>query len=369
LPEEEDELVKKLEEIQADLSEVRTVEEIAAARRYNARARTLLDGHSDADVFDALQRLRSGQKSEAGVVPKLAEFEILASGRSRIGADHPASRLFAETLPDARWRTERHRDLLDGIDKLVAVHRLREVSALYGFTRFEAAPNALDGDFEDIALAVDGAPITREKTWLPAVEQFGEGIFLQLKTDAVRRWLHEPGVLARAALLAGGHQRWASGLKGAPAFPGLGYVLLHSLSHALMSEIALDCGYPASALKERIYALAPTKGLEPDRFGLLIYTASAGAQGTLGGLVATIGRFAAILNRALDTTKLCSNDPVCSDHVPDAHSGDRATHGAACHACLLVAETSCENRNLLLDRTLLVETMVDGVPAFFRTSA
>jgi hypothetical protein len=41
---------------------------------------------------------------------------------------------------------------------LVAVHRLREVSCLYGFTRFEAAPTGTDGDVEDIQLSFRGAP-------------------------------------------------------------------------------------------------------------------------------------------------------------------------------------------------------------------
>ena len=76
-----------------------------------------------------------------------------------------------------------------------------------------------------------------------------------------------------------------------PNYPGTAYVLLHSLSHALMTEIALDCGYPASSLKERIYSLSGPGG-SPERCGILIYTATAGAQGTLGGLVGTAPRFA-----------------------------------------------------------------------------
>jgi len=31
---------------------------------------------------------------------------------------------------------------------------------------------------------------------------------------------------------------------------------------------------------------------------------------------------------------ICSNDPICADHPQGHHSGDRATHGAACHGCL-----------------------------------
>jgi hypothetical protein len=118
---------------------------------------------------------------------------------------------------------------------------------------------------------------------------------------------------------------------------------------------------------ERVYALSGSRtGGDIDRCGILIYTASAGAQGTLGGLVATASRFAHILRSALERLRICSNDPVCADHEPDDTSGDRATHGAACHGCLLIAETSCEMRNLFLDRSLLVPTMADGLSCFFK---
>jgi hypothetical protein len=81
---------------------------------------------------------------------------------------------------------------------------------------------------------------------------------------------------------------------------------------------------------------------------------------------ATAPRFAQILGGALDRAAICSNDPVCADHEPDDRSGDRATHGAACHGCLLIAETSCEMRNLFLDRNLLVPTMATDGAAIFR---
>jgi hypothetical protein len=135
-----------------------------------------------------------------------------------------------------------------------------------------------------------------------------------------------------------------------------------------MSEIALDCGYPASSLKERVYALSGHEGA-PERCGILIYTATAGAQGTLGGLVGTATKFAEIIEAALERSTICSNDPICADHHPDDRSGDRATHGAACHGCLLIAETSCEMRNLFLDRTLLVPTMTTDGAAFFEVLA
>jgi hypothetical protein len=217
-----------------------------------------------------------------------------------------------------------------------------------------------------VELAVRGAPISRDADWLPAIEQFGEGIFIHFDEVAIGRRLASGATKARHDRLVAGYVNCIKRFAGEPPnYPGTAYALLHSLSHSLMAEIALDCGYPASSLKERIYSLSGAPGGAPDRCGILIYTATAGAQGTLGGLVGTAPRFASILRSALERATICSNDPVCADHEPDDRSGDRATHGAACHGCLLIAETSCEMRNLFLDRSLLVPTMATDGAAFF----
>ena len=52
-------------------------------------------------------------------------------------------------------------------------------------------------------------------------------------------------------------------------------------------------------------------------------------------------------------------------HDPSHRTDDRALRGAACHGCLLIAETSCEARNLHLDRALLVGTMATACAGFF----
>src|SRR5262249_13559014 len=118
---------------------------------------------------------------------------------------------------------------------------------------------------------------------------------------AIDRWLSEPASQRRNRLLLAGYGHWQKRFSGkAPPYPGTAYVLLHGIAHALMAEIALDCGYPASSLRERVYSLSSSRaGVEVDCCGVLIYTATAGAQGTLGGLVATAPRFAQILRRAL----------------------------------------------------------------------
>src|SRR5262249_501045 len=141
-------------------------------------------------------------------------------------------------------------------------------------------------------------------------------------------------------------------------FPGAPYILLHSLSHLLLATIALDCGYPASSLRERVYAL-------PGRYGILIHTGTSDAEGTLGGLVEAGRRLGHHLRQAVETGRLCSNDPVCADHYADDTNERRFQHGAACHGCLLIAETSCEQRNDLLDRALVVPTVATQDAAFF----
>lgn len=229
-----------------------------------------------------------------------------------------------------------------GISSLVAVHRLREVACLYGFTRFEPAPVVTE-EFEDVGLAVRGAPLARNPTWLPAVEQFGEGLFLTLDRDALQNWRTRPQVQDRIATLRVGADRWleqrrqrGENISDRTIRDQLcpEYLLAHSLAHALITEVAIDCGYPASSIHERIYI---GFGGEAPAVGILIYTASAGNQGTLGGLVEVSRRFAQVLENALERQQLCSGDPVCADHDPVSAADDRTLHGAACHGCLVIA--------------------------------
>jgi hypothetical protein len=92
-------------------------------------------------------------------------------------------------------------------------------------------------------------------------------------------------------------------------------------------------------------------------YGILLYTASPDAEGTLGGLVEAGRRITKHLCAALEMAELCSNDPVCAQHRADDRNEARFLHGAACHGCLLISETSCEQRNDFLDRALVVATV------------
>lgn len=367
LPIGEDDILKLVASVADQLAEVTSVAEIAMARKFNPKVKTTLEGISDADVFARLEAARSQAAITAGGSPKLAEFDILASGKDVIGENSANARLFAQTLPRNLWEKKVGLDL-SPVKNLVAVHRLREVVCLYGFTRFEAAPSIMDDELDDIRLAVDGAPISVDRDWLPAMEQFGEGLFIHFDETQIADWLTQSKVTERALKLVDGHEKWKAKSRARHVqFPGLPYVMLHSLSHALMAEIAMECGYPASSLKERVYALRdPDTQDRFSRCGILIYTATAGTLGTLGGLVGLAPRFAIILRAALERLRICSNDPICADHEPHERDDDRALHGAACHGCLLIAETSCEKRNLYLDRALLVETLTGSEASFFK---
>ena len=340
-----------------DLLKADNAAEVGAFRKFNKLADVDFQGYSNELIFQRLAEIAAATDEEAEANPRAREFDRLASGQPTIGENSAASWLYAETIPTKDWaRAAGSHPAI--IESVVAVHRLREVMALYGFTRFEAPPTGADAELEDIQLAVRGAPIGQDTDWLPAVEQFGEGVFLKISEAALGEWLSRNSVDERLATLQQGYTTHRDKYRTMTdkEFPGGPYYLLHSLAHALMIEIALDCGYPQSALKERIYAIPAGDG-RAARFGILLYTVATGSQGTLGGLVGTAPRMSTIYDNALERLLICSNDPICADHNPGEAVDERALQGAACHGCLLVAETSCERRNNYLDRALLVETM------------
>lgn len=310
-----------------------------------------LQGIDDATVFASIGRVRTG---EAGLdrPVKAVEFEALSEAVDEIGSDVPQGDFYARTLPRTIWDAP----WMNQIERVVLVHRLREVVAQVGFTRFEAAGPDIQGE---LALDVKRASLGIDTSWVPAIENRGEGIFLKISANSIRKWLETSAVKERGHSLEAGFASWKSEHEmSSLEFPGLPYYLLHSLSHLLVTAISLECGYPGSSLRERIYAA-------PGSHGILIYTGSSDSEGTLGGLVMAGREIRRHFKRALDLGSLCSNDPVCASHSPSDHS-HQPLLGAACHGCLLIAETSCEQRNDYLDRTLVVSTVENLGAEYFR---
>ena len=355
LPESDAGLAAKVRDMYDRLKTLEDVQMLASFRNSPELA-AKFDGVADQEIIAEYKRQKGGDEARDTEVPvKVAEFRILDRGDSCIGHDASESKFHAETLKRDEWDATAD-PLLGDIDKLVLVHRLREVAALLGFTRFEAVSPDKDGE---INLEVERAALAETISWLPAIENRGEGVFVSFKRDAIEDWLARDGTKERGRRIESGWRKWAAERKLKKAvFPGIPYVMLHSLSHMLMTSITLDCGYPASSLRERIYA-------GEDGYGILIYTGSSDSEGTLGGLVEAGRRLKDHLHRALRSNLLCSNDPVCAEHLPDASHEAKPLQGAACHGCLLIAETSCEQRNDLLDRALVVPTVGTKAAAFF----
>ncbi len=308
---------------------------------------------SDDEVLAAIDELKGGKGEDKPV--KQVEIEALLAAKEGYGDDIPVQPDFhARRLPEHVWRS---RSLSDGVETVIQLHRLREVLAVTGFTRFEAIMPDIHGEYDT---DVEPAKLALEPLWFPAVENRGEGLFLQLRSEAVAAWLARPAVAVRLDQLAGSHKLWCVNRKIERVFPGGPYVLLHTLSHLLIQSLAMRCGYPASSIRERIYAEDEAK-----RFGLLLYTGTPDAEGTLGGLVQQARHVESHLAHALRTGALCSNDPICAQHAPGESMEERLLHGAACHGCALVAETCCEMRNDYLDRALVVPTLATAGAAFF----
>jgi Domain of unknown function (DUF1998) len=350
-----DKLRQTIAENRTTIDSIRALPNFVDVLRAIPQMRDAFKDFSNEEILKALSD-GGGGGGNPNEDPRIAEFDMMATGARVIGSDGARSFFYAETLPLAALELQPPWDaFLKGV---VRVHRLREVTCLYGFTRLEPPPTSGEDELDEIQLAVNGADLARNVDWLPAIEQFGEGIFLHVAPEFLKRWLESKEIVAKAASLREREQRDAERFNRPPKHRGAGYWALHSLSHAFMAELALECGYPLSSLKERIYSSGPAQA---DRFGILIYTSTAGGQGTLGGLSNMADRVGELLARATKRLALCSNDPICAEHSEG--SEEYPLQGAACHACLLVPETSCEARNTRLDRGLLTRTVLgDGFP-------
>ncbi|GAA4598090.1 DUF1998 domain-containing protein [Planotetraspora phitsanulokensis] len=230
------------------------------------------------------------------------------------------------------------------ITGIVLADRIREVRALTGFSRHSPGINVIPAHMKS----------TRPK-WFPGVETFGEGIFLAFDEQQLSEWEASYQVknhveAHEADLSRSFQQDLLRDRSGTPMLPR--YPLLHTFAHLLIRQLSFESGYNTASLRERVYARVPMGVTAAPMGGILIYTAAGDAEGTLGGLVrqGTPSFLTETLVRALEASAWCSNDPLCSEN---SGQGLGNLNRAACHACALLPETSCEAGNALLDRTLV----------------
>jgi hypothetical protein len=295
------------------------------------------------DVWSAIEKVRAtgrpgaaGRPQETAEDLRAAEWELLS---------HPTTERQDGDFKAVPTATPPGYDAL--LEQVVLVKRLREVRAMVGFSRL-VAPDLTDGG------GTSRVRLSREpERWVPAVEQRGEGLFLELRGEVVSEWEERVSGHPRLQALGDCYARWAAA-RDRPTLPDFSmarYLLLHTLSHLLIRQVSLECGYSSASIRERLYV----GGAQSPAAGILLTTAASDSEGTLGGLVAqgepgTLGR---LLDEALREAGRCSSDPLCAEHQPRPPFLD--LHGAACHACLFAFETTCEANNRWLDRAVVAD--------------
>lgn len=339
-----------------DVLQAVTTPESLALYRAIPKVKAALGTLTDAEVMAEVQAVREN-RPVAKVELRTDEFSQFLAQKEELPGEMPPDDLSVTFW--ARRFTPKG-GLPEGIGRLVLARRLREVVTQIGFTRLEPASVDLQGRYD---LNVKSAPLGLQQNWLPASEIRGEGFFVQLDEERVRAWEERPAVQQRISELKAGFDAWKKARGSKMEFPGGRFYLVHSLAHVLINAVSLECGYPASAIKERIY-VAPATAKVP-MAALLLSTGTSGVEGTLGGLVEEGRRIGAHLERAINEARLCSNDPVCAHHRP-ADAAERHLEGAACHGCLFVAECSCERFNQLLDRALVAPSLGHADVAYFQ---
>jgi hypothetical protein len=348
IPRHEDELLQRIHTHRGELSAIEGLSDIAFLRRRGELAP--FGDLGDEQLYAAIQRYRSqGDDADLARDLRAPEWELLTGDLKRAGRDFTARAVAAPP------------GFEPFIERVVVVERLREVQALLGFTR-------VDSPFDEADIGDRRVPLGRGKvTFLPAAEVNGEGIFVQLKEAAVDDWC--AGTSDRDDEFRQAHAAWRERRRipePTAGYPGLRLVLVHTLAHALMRRLALECGYSQASIRERIYS-APPEAEDGPMAGVLLYTAAPDSEGTLGGLV-SLGEpeeLSRHFRGALLDAALCASDPLCAENEPDPEGV--TLHAAACHACLFAPETSCERGNRYLDRAVLTELITGMNIAYLPT--
>lgn len=332
------------------------------------------------DVSAMVLRMFLQMALPSEVVQEVSDEDLLAlytKVRSRDSQSNNASeRTGHELSPTDEWRfpefvqiraLPKHRELVatdPGLhiglrpyfQRVRSVDVLRETRALRGFTRLHDRPTTV---YEGKKL-LRRACLDRDHDWLPAYVVKGEGIYLELDDDKLGAWETRPEVIARVKMITdnygeaqgwGGKEREITGRS----------ILIHTLAHLLINQLVFTSGYSSASLRERMYV-----STHPDRKmgALLIYTAAGDSEGTMGGLVrqSRPDNLFSLMAHAVAKAKWCATDPVCME---SKGQGPDSCNLAACHACALLPETSCEEFNRFLDRALVVGTFENPSLGYF----
>lgn len=310
-----------------------------------------LNNYSENEILEAIQVIQNTPVTQTSQNLRIDEFEALQRAAS---TGHPEVPSSTPGAPPQFEIVQQHVRVFTGTEgnriRVTPVNRLRVVMVQTGYRRVPGGDPNLS-KIVDCRYTDPG-----RKNWYPGVELSGEGIFIDLDPEinrnhhfylsgnAANTWMDawtNPDHFDQNLLYAEDRDQLH------PVF-----VWWHTLSHRLINALSVDSGYSSAAVRERVFVKINENSGEASG-GVLLYTTQPGGDGTLGGMVALAPNFDRVINGALRNIDSCSNDPLCGEE----HFDIGKYNGAACYACSLISETSCEHRNMRLDRNLLLENL------------
>lgn len=244
---------------------------------------------------------------------------------------------------------------IKGIKNVILVHRLREIRTLVAFNRIQPIETDYFSDVEEEKEKEEIFSMRiaekADKKWLPANETNGEGIFLDFNGYIINKWKNNEEIQKRVSILQERSDKMSKTYNRPSKNITASFLLLHTFAHVLIRQLSFECGYSMASLRERMYCGEIDESL--DMTGFLIYTAGGDSDGSMGGLVrqGRPDKLSDIIEKAIKNGSWCSSDPVC---IESRGQGLGSLNLAACFACVLLPETSCETGNKFLDRAMLV---------------
>jgi len=224
------------------------------------------------------------------------------------------------------------------------IEKIRTVTALTGYRRQVRSGKEESDNPEHTSIGFTFPSDSTGTIWYPGFEGIGEGIMIRFNErlynelegkEAFKLWT-EYGIEAESLR----NVLWGKKIA-KPMF-----VYLHTMSHAIIRALSRFSGYSSASLHERVYI-----SRKADDGAILIYNTSPGSEAGMGGLVESINNIGRVMEEAMRSLGICSNDPICIGVT----KSKKSINGSACYSCLLISETSCEYRNMALDRHMVVD--------------
>ena len=295
------------------------------------KLRHYLETHEVEDLFKGLNKVKERSSDYCSAVDE--EFSSLR-GNQNESANFSKSDFKDYTLKGLNFEFPL---------KVCAISKLTTVTAQLSYQRKPHVKKDRNGEpIESKTVPIGYFDRDTQKTWYPAYKGVGEGLFITSEFNP----LEFIGGLDEVV------ERWKTSdinvSEERDEVTNPLFVWWHTLSHAIIKSLSLSCGYVSASLHERVY-IDEVSG----KGGILIYNTSPGEDSGMGGLVDVVfneKEFNKVLNNAMNSILVCSNDPLCFSIKLE--NGD--VNGAACHNCLLISETSCEHKNSLLDRHFFI---------------